>query len=568
MSKTLLKICGALLVFALIAAACGSGNDDDGGAGQPAESEPTSAPEPTSEGTSPEPQDGGSEQQEPDPDPEPSGNEPSGEAGEPSQPGTGDEPVAEAVDIGYEEIRGELFTEFQKTIDRSHPFQPLDTYCRATPDPDSPPEATDTGIEEDSITVVHIRTKLEELEGIGFAVPVGDPADMFEAFTKVINEQCNGIWGRRIDLQLVEVSALGGGGEDIDTLRNQACIEATEDRNAVIVVNSTGFQGSATLCLADDHDTLFLTTQGNPRHFHEQAKGRIYSMSPVAEDSVVNMTQTLIEAGVLDGKTIAVVWPDTPGQPETVQAGIIDVLKEAGYEVAVAEQIGCEGSTTCRAGVDIAVELMIEEGVDVVLPALNVLSLPLFVSEMVSQGIAPGDVQFYNSDFNSQAGDLVSGKVPQFGGEAAGQLYNGTIIIDDAPTGYFRVTEDPVLSFLAPYNVMCNETYAANSPKGLSHELVDGDDSAYGMVSTVCSQMRMIARAIYDAGPNPTRDDIYTAFANLGSVDVQHQLPASFGPEKYGAPDVVTELVFQFPCPRNPDILSCVEQTKPFRPIG
>ena len=561
----MLKMLGALLALVLVAAACGGNNDDDGGA-QPAPAEDTTAPAPdepeapaeTGDGDAPAPEEDTAA---------PAPDEPEA----PAETGDGDAPAPEEeVDIGFDEPRGELFIEFHKTFDRSHPFQSLDAFCTATPDPDSPPQATDAGITEDSITIVHLRTKLEELEGIGFAIPVGDPKDMFETFTKVINEDCNGIWGRKIDLRLVEVSALGGGGEDIDTLRNQACIEATEDHNAVIVTNTTGFQGSAILCIAADHDTLFLTTQGNPREFHEQANGLLYSLSPIAEDSVINMTQAIIDTGALEGKTIAVVWPDTPGQPETVQTGIIDVLEAAGYEIAVAEQIGCEGATTCRAGTDIAVERMLEEGVDVVFPGLNVLSLPVFINEMISQGFAPGDVQFYNSDFNSQAGDLVSGKVAQFGGSAAAELYNGAIIIDDAPTGNFRVPNNPVISFNAPLNIMCNETYANNNAIGAMHirDVYGSYDSAYGMTSTVCTEMRMVARAIYDAGPNPTRQDIYNAFANLGSVDIQHQLPATFGPDKFGAPDVVTELVFQFPCPNDPDIPTCVEQTAPYRRIG
>ena len=227
----MLKILGILLAFTLIAAACGGDDDDDGGA-QPAPADDTEAPA-TDEPDAPADTDG---EDEPAPaeetaapatdEEEPS--EPSDDSGEPSEPAT-----EEPVDIGFDEPRGDLFIDFHRTFDRSHPFQSLDVFCTSTPDPDSPPQATDAGITEDSITIVHLRTKLEELEGIGFAVPVGDPIDMFEAFTKAINEDCNGIWGRQIDLRLVEVSALGGGGEDIDTLRNQACIEATEDLNAV-----------------------------------------------------------------------------------------------------------------------------------------------------------------------------------------------------------------------------------------------------------------------------------------------------------------------------------------------
>ena len=187
---------------------------------------------------------------------------------------------------------------------------------------------------------------------------------------------------------------------------------------------------------------------------------------------------------------------------------------------------------------------------------------------MVSQGFAPGDVQFYNSDFNSQAGDLVSGKVAQFGGDAAAELYtapsSSTMPHRELPVS------DPVLSFNAPLNIMCNETYANNNDIGAVNirEVYGSYDSSYGMTNTVCTEMRMVARALYDAGPNPTREDIYDAFRNMGSVDIQHQLPATFGPNKFGAPDVVTELVFQFPCPNDADIPTCVEQTAPYRRIG
>ena len=101
---------------------------------------------------------------------------------------------------------------------------------------------------------------------------------------------------------------------------------------------------------------------------------------------------------------------------------------------------------------------------------------------MINQGFAAGDVQFYNSDLNSQAGDLVSGKWRSLAGDAAADLYNGAFIIDDAPTGNFRVTDNPVVSFKPPLNIMCNETYAANSSIGArrQRDVYGSYDSAYG----------------------------------------------------------------------------------------
>ena len=169
MSLKVLKLLAALFALVLIASACGGDDDDDEGGAQPAPSEQTAAPAPDE----PDAPDDTGDGDEPAPDDEPDAPAPD----EPDAPadtgdGDGDEPAPEEpVDIGFDEPRGDMFIDFHRTFDRTHPSQPLDVYCTATPDPDSPPQATDRGITEDSITIVHLRTKLEELEGIGFAIP-------------------------------------------------------------------------------------------------------------------------------------------------------------------------------------------------------------------------------------------------------------------------------------------------------------------------------------------------------------------------------------------------------------
>ena len=108
-----------------------------------------------------------------------------------------------------------------------------------------------------------------------------------------------------------------------------------------------------------------------------------------------------------------------------------------------------------------------------------------YILEMHNQGFAPGDVQFYASDFNAQAGELVSSKIVAFGGEAAGNLYNGALIIDDANTGAYRLE-----GYRLPvFNEMCNDVYAANSPSGATHQFADPSQgsSAQRMVARVCN---------------------------------------------------------------------------------
>src|SRR5262245_3557592 len=124
----------------------------------------------------------------------------------------------------YKDPRGGLYADFQSTFDRTtDPFSSTDKFCEKGSTPSETLKATDAA-SATSITVVHLRTKLEDLVTAGFAVPVGNTTDMFETFSRVINEQCGGINGRKIDLKLVEVPATS---QNIDADRRAACITAT-----------------------------------------------------------------------------------------------------------------------------------------------------------------------------------------------------------------------------------------------------------------------------------------------------------------------------------------------------
>jgi hypothetical protein len=443
----------------------------------------------------------------------------------------------------YEDPRGGLHDEFQQTFDRStDPFSAVDEFCTASDPPAEALEETDA-VSADSITVVHLRTTLEDLEAIGFAVPVGNTTDMFETFVRVINEQCGGINGRQIDLQLVEVPPTSA---NIDADRRNACIKATEDLNAPIVLNSSGFQGSALLCITEEHETILFTSTSGEDDWVDRSGGRLISHAPTLNENVRYLARYLGESGVLEGKKIAVVTGDTPGQPEAIQAGLIDVLKdEFGIEVAQFDVIGCKGGSACTDGTPASVDKLLSNDIDVLFPALNVVSLPQYVKEMADKGIVNGQIQMYQSNFNSQAGDLVSGQVVKFGGDAAGKLYDGTIAIDPAPSGNFRVAGFELPAF----NAMCQKTYADNNTTGDSWDaMVEAENTRAGMVGTVCSQVRAAARAIYHAGVNPTRADLLEAFRNLGPMDANYMEPGVLSPDRRSGSQVLYELKFNYPC--------------------
>ena len=538
---------------ALLAAACGGEVTDSAPApdteSQAAEPEPEpDAAESEPDTTESEP---GAAAPEPESEPEPDAaeSEPDTAGSEPdtteAEPGTEEpEPEAEVAPPNvYDDPRDGIFDEFQATMDRGdHPFMQLDAFCHAH-DPAPDPVATDAGIGADSISLAHVRSRLEDLVAYGFASAVGDVAEMFDTFTAVVNEQCGGVRGRLIDMHTLEIAVAG---DTVDQEGNAACIEATEDHDAVIVLGTSGFPGSGALCIVEDQQTALVTGSTMPEEFMRRGEDRLISLDPTAEDQLTWLALDLIRRGDLDGRTVGVAAPDTPGEFEPIEAGLVDVLEANGVEVAVFDQIGCQGGSFCNVGMQETVQRMRASGVDVVFNLLNAVSLPGFVTEMVNQGFEPGDVQFYGSEFNSSGVEIVASKVVAFGGEASGRLYNGTVIQSVLDTGSYRFEDYR----LRPFNEMCNDTYGANSASGANHESEDRTEAneAYGMVGLVCEVMRNALRAIYDAGDNPTRADIYAKLASLGPVDSLDMIPASIRPGKTATPDAIHYLVFEYPC--------------------
>ncbi len=68
------------------------------------------------------------------------------------------------------------------------------------------------------------------------------------------------------------------------------------------------------------------------------------------------------------------------------------------------------------------------------------------------------------------------------------------------------------------------------------------------MVGSVCSIVRVMARAIYDAGDNPTIEDIQTSLASLGPIDNNALTPATILPGKTQSADAIQTMVWSFPC--------------------
>lgn len=471
------------------------------------------------------------------------------------EPPEGDDPAETSAEAGgesgpppnvYDDPRGGIFTRFQSGFDRDHPFGSLDAFCLPHDPPEEALRATDAGIGADTITLVHMRTQIEELVSSGFAVDVGDPTDMFDTLTRIVNERCGGVWGRQIDLRLVEVSALGTGGVDIDTLRNAACIEATENHDGVIVMNATTFAGTAQLCITEEHDSVLIAHEALPEEYLRRGGGRLLTTATTLEEILNALAAYVVDTGALEGRRVGVVAPNTPGEAEAVEGSLVAALESAGVDLAVFDVLDCAGTSFCVGGLAESVQRLADEDVDVLFPTLNAVSLPGYINEMVTQGFEPGDVQIYNSDFNSQGNEVVADLILTFGGATAGELYDGTVMLVTTDQGRFR---DPAWEPSA-FGEMCMREYRENSPLGEDYDPRDPvDTNKYGILSLVCGIYRMALRGLYDAGPNPSRADIAAALENLGRVDLPFMLPASLAPGKWAMGDSLQPVTFRYPCP-------------------
>jgi hypothetical protein len=388
-----------------------------------------------------------------------------------------------------------------------------------------------------------MRQQLEKLEPIGFAVPVGDPDDIVKTLFAEINK-CGGINGRKVEVKTVEYNPL-------DTSVEKVCVAATEDIKTFGVISGTGWGGPTVGCVAVDHKAVVVSSTGVPKALYDTAGGRIITADIAQEDGLKFLVDALMSQKKLDGKKIGVVASSFNGTDKTTQTGLVDYLKSKGQNVVKFEVIDCQASL-CNQGHQAAVENLKNAGVEVLFPTMNLVTLPFFVKEAAVQGFKP---TFFQSNFNSMGGDLTNSKVADFGGDEATQLYAGSLLVDWPLTGAYRTATFKT----DPFGEMCNATYAKGTTTGAKYD-AKADSSKYGMVATMCSNIRIFARAAFDAGADLTPEAWATAAGKLGKVDVNGGAPGFISDKKRWSPTEVNFFKIAAPCP-DPAYKLCPQPT-------
>jgi hypothetical protein len=317
--------------------------------------------------------------------------------------------------------------------------------------------SSDTGITADTLKVAFVYPDTTALEQAGILAKLGDREQHFETFVNLANE-AGGAGGRQI-----EVSAHTFPTPSTATDERAACVAATEDEEAAIIVFGGNQTEETALCDTDEHERVALAVAGNTRNATFRAsQGRLFTNDMSAQRLMKNWVKALKKEGTLKGKTIGIVRGDSSAHDEVAKS-LKKELDKAGFEVTEEVALPCAGLEACEQN-EVGAERLQTQGVDAVFSLLNALANPTFITAADAIGFDP---QWLASDYEFQVYDTTA---QLFG--AAKEPYDGAIGIStvvaieepDAPrtecnaqfTEATGVTAEPLTDEWQDIGTMCS----------------------------------------------------------------------------------------------------------------
>jgi hypothetical protein len=334
----------------------------------------------------------------------------------------------------------------------------------STSDTASQLDESTVGITDDTITISVLASDNEALVAAGLVPDIGDPLQDFQTFADLANE-AGGAAGRRLEVTS-HLFPVGSTATD----QRPACIQATEDDQAAVVIFIGAQARETVLCVAEDHERIVHAQTGIMlEEDYDRGQRRIFNYGMSADRLMAGFAAALDAHGTLDGATLGLVRPDA-AEHEAVAAKLTEALEGLGYEIAEEIALPCAPNECSQ--YDTAVQRFQSAGVDTVFSLLGAVPYPAMVGAAAAVGYEP---QWLSSDFENQVYDVTA----QFM-ESAAASYEGAI-------GFTYGLEEPAED---PYGEECHARF--NEATGVSYEY---DTDAWRLVRSACYMIQRIVDA-------------------------------------------------------------------------
>lgn len=380
-----------------------------------------------------------------------------------------------------------------------------------------------TGVTDDTIKIAALVNDNAELADIGFAVEIGDTSEQFETFFDGME-----VAGRQVELTTHPFSTI-----TVETQR-AACLEATQDEEAFMVVTLGGARPETILCTTDENDTLYLASNAADTDTFERSGGRLFSTTLDFRENMREAVRVFDERGDLQGKTIGVFTTSETEESQLIfEEGLKPALEEAGYEVAEEVVLPCPPGSCEQT--EAGVQRMVDAGVDTVFTTINLVGFTSVVSAGAEVGFEP---QYLATSVGNAEADILAQRM-----EGAGDAYGGALIVTTAPREW-TLPDGTEPEFGAE----CNERYAEEAGKEPA-PWGDRDDSTWGAVTVICSLADQTQAALEDVGDDLTQERFIEAMEGLSDFQVNNVgNTGSYGADKHWAGDFVNVLVYDLDC--------------------
>ena len=397
----------------------------------------------------------------------------------------------------------------------------------ATSDTGGAPGAADggntTGVTDDTVKIAAYVNDNAELADIGFAVEIGDTTEQFQTFFDDIE-----VAGRQVELTTHPFSSI-----TVET-QADACLQATQDEEAFMVVSLGGASPETVLCTTEENETLYLANNAADTDTFDRSGGRLFSTTLDFRENMREAVRVFDERGDLEGKTIGVFTTNETTESELIyQEGLKPALEEAGYEVAEEVVLPCPPGSCEQT--EAGVQRMVDAGVDAVFTTINLVGFTSVVSAGAEVGFKP---QYFATSVGNAEADILAQRM-----EGAGDAYGGALIVTTAPREW--TLPDPVEP---DFGQECNERYAEETGSPVA-PWGDPQDSTWGAITTICSLAEITQDALEATGEDLTQERFIDAMEGLSDFQVNNVgNTGSFGPDKHWAGDFVNVLVYDLDC--------------------